>query len=82
VCGGGNCLPEDHIALYRACAIEKDYDKGVFTAQRGGDPEFEGIAANFADTASAAVRSMKRCARPSGAGVMPEAKVEDMPLAD
>lgn len=28
VCGGGNCLPAEHIALYRACAIEKDFDKG------------------------------------------------------
>ncbi|MEZ5774849.1 MAG: dihydrodipicolinate synthase family protein, partial [Hyphomicrobiaceae bacterium] len=28
VCGGGNCLPDEHIALYRACAIEKDFDKG------------------------------------------------------
>jgi len=28
VCGGGNCLPEEHIALYRACAIENDFVKG------------------------------------------------------
>src|SRR5215475_6337400 len=28
VCGGGNCLPEEHIALYNACAVEKDFDKG------------------------------------------------------
>jgi len=28
VCGGGNCLPAEHIALYRACVIEKDFDKG------------------------------------------------------
>jgi 4-hydroxy-tetrahydrodipicolinate synthase len=28
VCGGGNCLPEEHIALYRACAIENDFIKG------------------------------------------------------
>jgi 4-hydroxy-tetrahydrodipicolinate synthase len=28
VCGGGNCLPEEHIALYRACTTEKDFDKG------------------------------------------------------
>jgi 4-hydroxy-tetrahydrodipicolinate synthase len=28
VCGGGNCLPKEHIALYQACVIEKDYDKG------------------------------------------------------
>ena len=28
VCGGGNCLPSEHIALYRACALEKDFDKG------------------------------------------------------
>lgn len=28
VCGAGNCLPAEHLALYQACAIEKDYDKG------------------------------------------------------
>jgi len=28
VCGGGNCLPAEHIALYQACAVEKDFDKG------------------------------------------------------
>ncbi|MDE3176492.1 MAG: dihydrodipicolinate synthase family protein [Pseudomonadota bacterium] len=28
VCGGGNCLPEEHIALYRACVIENDFVKG------------------------------------------------------
>ncbi len=28
VCGGGNCLPKEHIALYKACVIEKDFDKG------------------------------------------------------
>lgn len=28
VCGGSNFLPEEHIALYRACAIEGDFDKG------------------------------------------------------
>ena len=28
VCGGGNCLPAEHVALYRACVIEKDFDKG------------------------------------------------------
>jgi 4-hydroxy-tetrahydrodipicolinate synthase len=28
VCGGGNCLPAEHIALYRACVVEKDFDKG------------------------------------------------------
>lgn len=28
VCGGGNCLPKEHIALYNACVIEKDFDKG------------------------------------------------------
>lgn len=28
VCGGGNCLPDEHIALYRACAIENDFVKG------------------------------------------------------
>ena len=28
VCGGSNFLPREHIALYRACVIEKDFDKG------------------------------------------------------
>ena len=28
VCGGGNCLPEAHIALYRTCVIEGDFVKG------------------------------------------------------
>jgi 4-hydroxy-tetrahydrodipicolinate synthase len=28
VCGGGNCLAEEHIALYRACAVENDFVKG------------------------------------------------------
>ena len=28
VCGGGNCLPREHHALYTACAVEKDFDKG------------------------------------------------------
>jgi 4-hydroxy-tetrahydrodipicolinate synthase len=28
VCGGSNFLPEEHIALYEACVIEKNFDKG------------------------------------------------------
>ncbi|WP_192179668.1 dihydrodipicolinate synthase family protein [Mesorhizobium amorphae] len=28
VCGAGNCLPEEHLALYNACVIENDYVKG------------------------------------------------------
>ena len=28
VCGGSNFLPAEHIALYRACALEGDFDKG------------------------------------------------------
>ena len=28
VCGAGNCLPAEHLALYNACVIEKDFDKG------------------------------------------------------
>ncbi|MEO0367918.1 MAG: dihydrodipicolinate synthase family protein [Pseudomonadota bacterium] len=28
VCGGGNCLPKEHVALYNACVIEKNFDKG------------------------------------------------------
>ncbi|MBE7183258.1 MAG: dihydrodipicolinate synthase family protein [Methylobacterium mesophilicum] len=28
VCGGSNFLPREHIALYEACVIEKDFSKG------------------------------------------------------
>ncbi len=28
VCAGTNFLPKEHIALYRACAVEGDFDKG------------------------------------------------------
>jgi 4-hydroxy-tetrahydrodipicolinate synthase len=28
VCGGSNFLPKEHIALYRACVVEGDFDKG------------------------------------------------------
>jgi len=28
VCGGGNFLPGEHAALYRACAVEGNFDKG------------------------------------------------------
>lgn len=28
VCGAGNCLPEEHLALYNACVVEKDFAKG------------------------------------------------------
>lgn len=28
VCGGSNFLPEEHLALYQACVIEGNYDKG------------------------------------------------------
>jgi 4-hydroxy-tetrahydrodipicolinate synthase len=28
VCGGSNFLPAEHIALYRACAVDGDFDKG------------------------------------------------------
>ncbi|MFD1984360.1 dihydrodipicolinate synthase family protein [Mesorhizobium newzealandense] len=28
VCGAGNCLPAEHIALYEACVVEKDFTKG------------------------------------------------------
>ncbi|CAG9172276.1 4-hydroxy-tetrahydrodipicolinate synthase [Cupriavidus laharis] len=28
VCAGSNFIPREHIALYEACAIEKDFDKG------------------------------------------------------
>ncbi|SHJ13957.1 4-hydroxy-tetrahydrodipicolinate synthase [Shimia gijangensis] len=28
VCAGSNFLPEEHVALYQACAVEGDFDKG------------------------------------------------------
>ena len=28
VCAGSNFLPAEHIALYRTCAVEGDFDKG------------------------------------------------------
>jgi len=28
VCGGSNFLPDEHIALYQACAVEGNFDKG------------------------------------------------------
>src|SRR5262249_36656908 len=28
VCGAGNCLPDEHLALYNACVVEKDFEKG------------------------------------------------------
>ncbi len=28
VCGGSNFLPEEHVALWRACAVEGNFDKG------------------------------------------------------
>ena len=28
VCGAGNCLPAEHLALYNACGVEKDFEKG------------------------------------------------------
>ena len=28
VCAGSNCLPKEHIALYEACVLENDFNKG------------------------------------------------------
>jgi len=28
VCGAGNCLPKEHLALYEACVLENDFIKG------------------------------------------------------
>jgi 4-hydroxy-tetrahydrodipicolinate synthase len=28
VCAGSNFIPREHIALYEACVVEKDFDKG------------------------------------------------------
>ncbi|MDE3176497.1 MAG: SDR family oxidoreductase [Pseudomonadota bacterium] len=61
----------------------------VFTAQRGADPEFEGVEADLADPASAGLivgeiarRAGRLDALINNAGVMQEAGVESMTLAD
>lgn len=67
----------------------RDEGARVFTAQRGADPEFEGIAADFADPANAA-RVIAEAVSKVGqlnvlvnnAGVMQEARVEDMSLSN
>jgi len=67
----------------------RDEGARVFTAQRGADREFECVGADFADPGSA-TRVVDDAVRKSGrldvlvnnAGVMQEARVEDMSLAD
>lgn len=61
----------------------------VFTAQRGGDTVFEGIAADFADASAPAqvvAEVIGRAGRldllVNNAGLMQEARAEDMSLAD
>lgn len=61
----------------------------VFTAQRGPDTEFEGIAADLADpesptrvVAEVAARAGRLDVLVNNAGMMQEAAVEDMSLAD
>lgn len=61
----------------------------VFTAQRGQDAEFEGIEADFTDTASpekvvaeVVARAGRLDVLVNNAGMMQEARVEDMSLAD
>ena len=61
----------------------------VFTAQRGADGEFEGIEADFTDTAAPSRVVTELVARAgrldmlvNNAGMMQEARVEDMTLAD
>ena len=61
----------------------------VFTAQRGGDAEFEAVPADFTDTANPAQVVADLVARAgrldvlvNNAGVMQEALAEDMSLAD
>ncbi len=61
----------------------------VFTAQRGSDAEFEGIAADFAQPAEAAAVIAKVISRAgrldvlvNNAGMMQEALAEEMPIGD
>lgn len=67
----------------------RDEGAQVITAQRGGDAEFDTIAADFSDPASAAQTVAEVIQRKgrldvlvNNAGVMQEARVEDMSLAD
>lgn len=67
----------------------RDEGARVFTAQRGGDQEFDGIPADLSDPASAG-RTVAQVVSEAGrldvlvnnAGVMQEALVEDMSLDD
>ncbi len=61
----------------------------VFTAQRGADAEFEGLEADFTDTAcpervvaEVVARAGRLDVLVNNAGMMQEARVEDMSLAD
>jgi meso-butanediol dehydrogenase/(S,S)-butanediol dehydrogenase/diacetyl reductase len=67
----------------------RDEGGRVITAQRGADAEFEGVPADLADPSSAAsvvAEVIRKAGRldvlVNNAGVMQEARVEDMPLAD
>jgi meso-butanediol dehydrogenase/(S,S)-butanediol dehydrogenase/diacetyl reductase len=67
----------------------RDEGARVFTAQRGADPEFEGIAADFLDPASPArvvAELIERAGRldvlVNNAGMMQESAIEKMTLED
>ncbi len=67
----------------------RDEGARVFTAQRGADADFESINADFTDAASPATVVGEIVARVgrldvlvNNVGIMQEARVEDMPLAD
>ena len=64
VCGGSNFLPKEHIALYEACVVEKDFDKGraIMKALLPLMAVLEGAASSSSASSSAASSRASRSA--------------------